>query len=74
MRVATQPAETATLLSSQRKDEFLSVSPEAHKNLYIHQTQTTSTATGEVTSFSTLTPEDVLAMKQQNPAEALRKL
>lgn len=48
--------------------------PLSPQNLDIQQNQAPSTTAGEGTSHNTLTLEEVLSMKQQNPAETLRKL
>ena len=50
------------------------MSPEAQQNLDIQQTQAHSTVVDEGTSYKTLTSEEVLTMKQQNPVKTLRKL
>lgn len=55
VRVESQLDET--ILSPQRQDKFWSMSPEAQQNLNTQQTQAPSTASGEGTSFITLTPK-----------------
>lgn len=66
--------ETADPFSPQRQDEFRSVSTETNQNPDIQQIQDPSTAAGGGTSNNTLTQEEILSMKQQNPIETLRKL
>lgn len=61
-RVDNQADEA--ILRSQRQDEFQSVSPEAQQHLTVQQTQAPSIVTCKGIATSTLTPEEVLAMKQ----------
>lgn len=72
VRVESQAA--LTILSPKKQDEFRSMSTEAQQNLTPQQTQTPSIAIGKGFSISTLTLEEVLAMKQKKSAESLRKL
>lgn len=62
------------VLSLQKQNEFQSVSPNIQNNLISQTTQDPSNVVDEGISISILTPDEILAIKKQNPAEALRKL
>lgn len=71
-RVDNQTDEA--ILSPQRQNEFQSISPEAQQIPIAQQTHNPLIVIGEGVSTGTLTPDEILAIKQRNPEEALRKL